>query len=212
MRRATKILGALVGSLVFLSICALPIGVTEVGIQFQVTHEPLQSEDGVQLVLGAGGYCKLSIADDWIVRMELGSPLQAFAPQVGVAVTYAVGPRIALEGQLTAQTAFDGFIHLAFYAGARGILSGSATSRMMLSSFPLAVVAYGDTESGLSFATSFSVNASLDVARAFSEHLVLGQAIGISVIRFGPAMDAAMPLGEDYGLMWSAITRAGYRP
>lgn len=211
MRRATMAFAAVL-MVVVVSICALPISVTEVGIQFQVTHDPLQSEDGAKLALGAGGYCKLSVATDWIMRFELGSPLQAFAPQLGLALTYAVGPRTALEGQLTAQTAFDGFIHLAFYAGVRGILSGSATSRMMLSSFPLAVVAYGDTESGLSFATSFSVNASLDVARAFSEHLVLGQAIGISVIRFGPAMDAAMPLGEDYGLMWSAITHAGYRP
>ena len=92
------------------------------------------------------------------------------------------------------------------------MLAGSAGSRLMLASFPLAFVGFGDGESGFSFATVLGLNASLDYARMVSEHLLLGQAVGVSVAQLGPVDDRSLPIGELHGLIVNAVTHAGYRP
>ena len=82
----------------------------------------------------------------------------------------------------------------------------------MVSSFPIGVSALylADT---WTVAPGFSPNLALDVSWAPSTSTLVGQAVGVSLIRFtGVSQEAAIPLGDEYGLRFQSITRAGFRP
>jgi hypothetical protein len=212
MRRATMVLLLLLGSAAFLSVCTHAIELTEVGIQVHLMHDPLLSDGDLRLGVGIGGYCKLAVADGWTMRAELGNPLEVFYPQFGLAVTYALGDRFAVEGQLRAQTDFRDLLYVSVNAGGRMLLAGSETSRLVLSSFPFALAGFRGWQSEMSFLATAAANAHLDYSWVASEHVILGQAIGVSLARLGPDAEMALPLGEIYGVMIDSITHAGYRP
>jgi len=197
---------------VFLSVCAQAVAMTEVGIQVHLTHNPLFSEGKLRLALGVGAYCKLALADRWTMRAELGNPLVALYPQFGVAVTYALGGRFAIEGQLWARTDFRDVLYVTLNTGGRMVLAGSETSRLILSSFPFALIGFRGWQEGMSFFPRATANVYLDYSWLASEHVILGQAIGVSLSRLGPDVERVFPLGEMYGLLLDSITRAGYRP
>ena len=212
MRRATVVLLVLLGSVAFLSVCTQAIELSEVGIQVHLMHDPLLSDGSLRLGVGIGGYCRLAVADGWTMRAELGNPLEILYPQFGLALTYAIDDRIAVEGQLRAQTDFRDLLYVSLNAGGRMLLAGSETSRLALSSFPFVLAGFRGWQGGMSFLATATANAYLDYSWVASEHVILGQAIGVSLARLGPDAKMALPLGEIYGLIIDSITHAGYRP
>jgi len=213
MRQSVLVLLVCAG-LMTICVASSAVELEEVGVQVRLMHDPLLSGEGLSLAASVSGYCKLAMADGWTMRMEVGSPLGLWLPWVGFATTFAVGDRWAVEAQLAAQTDWRDSIYLTLNAGGRVLLAGSNRFRLMLASFPLSVAGlWYFSPSYFALIPSVSVNAALDLAWEASEHLILGESIGLSVARLGGlSTEMAFPLGEELGLILESRTRAGYRP
>jgi hypothetical protein len=187
------------------------VDLAEIGIKVHVTHDPLLSEGSLRLVVSLGGYCKLAVAEGWAMRVDLGTPLGLFLPQLGIGSTHSIGERIALEAQLWIQSNLMDSVFLTLTAGARAILVRSETSRLTLASFPFALVGFFGWSGGGSYFPSASLNVYFDYSWMGSQNVVLGQTIGLTVVYLGPETEAALPLGELYGLRADSTTHAGFR-
>jgi hypothetical protein len=211
MRRSVLVVFLLLMSLTSAGFQALAVQVTELGIQVHIFHDPLLSGGELRLAAAVSGYCRLFMDDGWTVRAQIGSPIDLFLPQIGVATTHAVGANWAVEAQLWMQTDFLDSVYFTLNGGGRVRVAGSGTSRMTLSSFPISLAALYDSL-GFLFVPSAHLNAYVDLSWAPSDHLVLGQTIGLSIARLGSEYDAAFPLDGIYGLTIESVTRAGYMP
>lgn len=199
-----------------LTICfpSAAVDVEEIGVQVRLMHDPFLFDEGLKLAAAVSGYCKLGMAEGWTMRVELGNPLDVWLPWIGIASSHAIGDRWTAEVQLSAQGDIFYSLYLTLNAGVRALLAGSDRSRLMLASFPLSLAGlwYFDP-SDFILIPSISANAALDFAWAASDHLVLGQSIGLSVVRLGDLFDeTAFSLGDGFNLMLDARTRAAYRP
>ena len=202
--------GALAG---WTCVTAAAVGLAEIGLQVYVTHDIYRSDDGVGLGAIVGGYCKVSMAEGWMMRAELSSPLLYFIPQLGIATTHALGDRFAVEAQLVIQTDFLETAYLTLLGGGRVLIAGTAESRVMASTFPLSLVGfYSSYGSGLSVFPVPALNGYLDVSWWPSEHWTIGQAIGFTAVQRIADEEMLFPLGDGLGLRFGAMTHAGYRP
>jgi len=199
-------------SLAFVSTGALGISVTEVGLQFHVMHAP-ESFDGEPLLgFVVGAYCTLDLADPWAMRLEIWNPLDMFLPQLGVTATYAIDHRLAIEGQLAMQSDFYDSVYVTLSAGGRYVAMGSPTARLMLATFPLQVTGLFSWSGYSAVFPVPQLNLFATGTWAPSEHIVLRQTLGASLIRLDSDAEFVFPLGGPYGLSLSSLTRAGYRP
>lgn len=212
MRRTLWLAMLVVASVALLGLYGMAAQVTEVGLLVHVMHDPLRSGGEVRLAAAVAAYGRLAIADGWTMRAEVGGPIDLFLPQLGIAVSRALGGRWAVEGQLWAQTDFQDSLYFSLNAGGRVLLAGSPSSHVLLSSFPLALVGLWFWPGSVSVLPTAGLNAYLDVAWTPSSNLLLGQSIGVSLARLGPDREMAFPLGELYGLVFDSMTRVGYRP
>lgn len=213
MRRSALCLCAAV---VLFALCvpSAAVDLEEAGIQVRVLHDPLLSDGRLTLAVAVSGYCRLAVGDGWMVRAELGSLLDLFLPWIGISTSHVVGDRWMVEAQLAAQSDLRDSIYLTLSAGGRVLIAGSATSRLMLASFPLSLVGlWHFSPNDFALDVLVALNAALDFAWAASEHVILGQSFSLSVAGLGGlSSEMAFPLGEELGLILDSRTRVGVRP
>jgi len=213
MRRSTLVFLVLFGLMAFCG-SSSALELDEVGIQVRLMHDPFLDDGNLRLAATVSGYCKIAVTEGWTMRAELGCPIDLWLPWIGLASSHRIGDRWAVEVQLAAQGDLAYSLYLTLNAGVRAVLASSDRSRLMLASFPVSIAGlWYFSPSDFMLVPSVSANAALDFAWAASEHLVLGQSLGLSVARLGGlSSETALPLGEAFGLLIDSRTRVGYRP
>jgi len=212
MRKAVVTVVVLVILLYWMAAPCAAVDVTEVGVQVRVMHDPFLRDGELALGVALGGYCRLVVSEGWTMRIELGSPLDLWLPGVALASAYAIGDRWAIEAQLGVQSDLLDSVYLTLNLGARVVLSGSGTSRLMVSSFPISLAGLHYVTSGdWSFSAAPSLNAFLDYTWATSGRVNVGQAIGMTLLPRYATSPMAIPLGGDFGLMIDSVTHVGLR-
>jgi hypothetical protein len=212
MRKALQVALVLLAGTAWIGLPGSAIDLGEIGLEIEVLPDPLRSDEGLQWGAALGAYCKVGIADGWTMRGEVTSPLFAFLPQFGLAATYAASARWAVEAQLTIQSTALGSLLFTLHGGGRVLVAGTGTSRLLFSSFPVALVGMHTSYGGFSVFPVAGLNGYLDVSWLPSDHLIVGQSVGFSIAKLGPDVEMLFPLGEIHGLVLSATTHAGYRP
>jgi len=203
------VLVALVSALCASSVAA---ELAEIGIQVHLTHSPFRTESGLQLGVAVSGYCRVSVAEGWTMRAELSSPLASFMPQLGIATTHAVGERLAVEAQLLMQTDFQDTFFITLFGGGRARITGTTTSRVMVSTFPLTLAGFYSSYGGFSLLPMLALNGYVDVTWWPTDHWAIGQAVGVAALQRVTDDEMLFPLGERYGLRFATTTHVGYRP
>jgi len=207
MRRALLFVVLLMG----FGVSCLGVDLREIGIAFTVSHDPLLVDGRVRFSSTVSLYGKLEVSEAWMLRATVGSPLGLWMPYAALATTHAIGSRWAAEAELSMRTAGD-MVSITLSAGGRVAVAATPTTRWMVSSFPIGVSALYFVDAW-TMATGFVPNLAVDVSWAPASPYLVGQSIAVSLIRFtGISQDAALPLGDEYGLRFQSVTRAGFRP
>jgi hypothetical protein len=185
---------------------------TEIGIQLSLVQQPLLTEGHQQFGASLGVYAKLRLDAAWTLRGALYSPLGVWMPGLLVAGTYGFADRWAGEAELTIQGDPGAWLQSSLNVGVRAVVARGLRSRLMLFSFPVAL-------SVMWFQDRWTVqpvltpNLFVDLAWMPRPRIILGQALGVSLVGPVPGIDrGGLLLGEDYTLVLRSLTRVGFVP
>ncbi len=185
--------------------------ITEVGVRLHFLNEPLLTEGRIRWGARLGVYAKVHIAPQWTLRPMLDNPLEVWLPSFALASTHTLTEGLAVEAVLSARAGFEEWLEIALDLGGRAALGTTAATRWMVSSFPvtLAAIRY---QGEWNVSPILTPNATFEVTWAATDRLLLGQAVGVSVLSL-PVRDnpLAVALNESIGLVFHSITHAGMR-
>jgi hypothetical protein len=158
--------------------------VREVGLRVDLSLQPLYAGSEVHWNFDIGAYALVAFNPTWGVRASAGFDVLSAGPYVGVGLLRALGPHLALEGDILVQWSFASPTPVAT-AGAGARFAGAGGGLFyQLAAFPVSwtLASVAGAPAMFSFSPSFTVGGGFELATG----LQFGQAATITFLRIPP--------------------------
>lgn len=182
----------------------------EVGVQVELTLQPLYANGAAHWNFDLGGYALVFLNEGWSLRASAGFDVLNVGPYASLAALRTVVDNVFLEGAVTFQWSFRSSTPTATAgAGIRFMGASSASARSQLAIFPASWTL--SSISGAPLAFSFSPSFTVDGAIVLETGLLFGEAATVTFHRVPSlSVQAVWPIGGGWMLSTRLTTHLGF--